>query len=171
MQKMQTMRSDILILIMLLFTIFGCVQTVFLRRMICRYRDEQVENIVFMAAILVAMQSPKIREHSRRVSAMSEKLAGEMRLPLERMPFVRAAGLLHEIKEIGAIPGHLPIEAEILTVADYFDSVIYNFNEPKTMDDAVEDIRREAGTRYNPTVVKALMKFVRRSEGENSYDN
>jgi len=76
-------------------------------------------------------------------------------------------GLLHEVKEIGGLPDYLPVEAEILTIADYFDDVTCALDEPMSLEKAIEDIRQQAGTRFRPEVIKALMRLALRAEAGN----
>lgn len=114
--------------------------------------------------LIVAMQPPDIAEHSRRVAAVSEMLAQEMGLPARRISFIHTAALLHDVMEVDNIPGHLSREAEILIVADYLDELIHDCCKPTSLDNAIEEIRREVGTRFHPAVVRALMRVASRSE-------
>ena len=51
----------------------------------------------------------------------------------------------------------VPIEAAILAVAEHFDTIIHDGTEQARLDEAIEDVRRRAGTQFHPTVVKALL--------------
>jgi HD-GYP domain-containing protein (c-di-GMP phosphodiesterase class II) len=52
----------------------------------------------------------------------------------------------------------LPIEAAIIAVADAFDAMV---NDSKMqLDKAIDNIRREAGTRFHPEVVKAFLRVL-----------
>ena len=149
-------------LLILLF--WGCFQIHIFKVMFRQYQKELASHIEAVAVLIAALQPTSIREHSRRVATISEKLAMEMKISSKRMPIIRAAGLLHEVSEIKSIPGQRQIEADILAVADYFDSAIFNLDEPKSTDSVIEEMRREAGTKYEPAVVKALMKLVLQAE-------
>lgn len=51
----------------------------------------------------------------------------------------------------------VPIEAAILAVAEHFDTIIHDGTEQAGLDEAIEDVRRRAGTQFHPAVVKALL--------------
>ena len=96
-----------------------------------------IEEVV---ALIVAMQQPEVAEYSRRETAISERLARDLRVPIRRLPLVRAMGLLHEVKEVDRDTDHLPVEAEILTVADYLDEVTCVQSKPMSMTEAIGSI-------------------------------
>lgn len=50
----------------------------------------------------------------------------------------------------------VPIEAAILAVAEHFDTITHD-DKKRGFDEAIEDVRRRAGTQFHPTVVKALL--------------
>lgn len=143
---------------MLLVIACGYLQAAVFRGMLKRHNREQALHIEVVAGLIVAMQPPEVAGHSRRVAAISESLARELRVPIRRLPLVRAMGLLHEVKEVDHIPDYQPIEAEILAVADYLDEITCACNEPMSLDEAIDDIRRQ-GTRFQPEVVKTLMRL------------
>lgn len=150
----------------LLIIICGYVQAAVFRGMLKQHNRKQASHIEALAALIVAMQPSDLAEHSRRVAAISERLARELRVPIRRLPLVRAMGLLHEVKEIDRVPDHLPVEEQILTIADYLDEVTYVQSEPMTLETAIDDIRRQAGTRFQPEVIKALMRLALQAEPE-----
>lgn len=51
----------------------------------------------------------------------------------------------------------VPIEAAILAVAEHFDTITHDGTEQAGLDEAIEGVRRRAGTQFHPTVVKALL--------------
>lgn len=51
----------------------------------------------------------------------------------------------------------VPVEAAILAVAEHFDTITHDDAEQAELDDAIEDVRRRAGTQFHPAVVKALL--------------
>jgi response regulator RpfG family c-di-GMP phosphodiesterase len=148
----------------LLIAACGYIQAAVFRTMLKRHNRDQALHIEAVAVLIVAIQPPKVAEHSRRVAAISESLARELRVPIRRLPLVRAMGLLHEVREIDRIPGHLPVEVDILAIADYFDEITCVRDEPMTLDEAIEDIRRQAGTHFQPEVIKALMRLALQAE-------
>lgn len=163
MQKVQAMSF---VCAILLIIICGYVQAAVFRGMLKQHNRKQASHIEALAALIVAMQPSDLAEHSRRVAAISERLARELRVPIRRLPLVRAMGLLHEVKEIDRVPDHLPVEEQILTIADYLDEVTYVQSEPMTLETAIDDIRRQAGTRFQPEVIKALMRLALQAEPE-----
>jgi HD-GYP domain-containing protein (c-di-GMP phosphodiesterase class II) len=140
-----------------MFMAFGLVQVAVFHAMLRLCHREQASHIEAMAALAVAVQPSDIAEHSRRVATISEMLAREMRLPSDRMPIVRAAGLLHQIDGIEHIPGQVQIHSEIVAVADYFDESIHISGS--TLDNTIDDIWMEVGNRFHPDVVRALMRL------------
>ena len=150
----------------LLIIVSGYVQVAVLQTVLRRHNKEQARHIEAVAALIVAMQPPEVAEHSRRVADISESLARELRVPIRRLPLVRAMGLLHEVKEIDRVPDHLPVEEQILTIADYLDEVTYVQSEPMTLETAIDDIRRQAGIHFQPEVIKALMRLALQAEPE-----
>lgn len=124
-----------------------------------RSHREQVACIEVLAAIAATLQPPDIRDHCLRVVAISENLAQELKLPKGRIAHVRIAALLHEV---GWTDGHLPTESAIIKLADHFDAITHDCSRSITLDEAIEEIRREAGMRFPPAVVKALMTLALR---------
>jgi diguanylate cyclase (GGDEF)-like protein/putative nucleotidyltransferase with HDIG domain len=61
----------------------------------------------------------------------------------------------------------IPMAARILSVVDCFDALTSDrpYRRPLTKEEALEFIRSEAGTSYDPRVVDALMKNLERMEG------
>jgi putative nucleotidyltransferase with HDIG domain len=200
---------------------------------------------------------PYTRGHLKRVADMSERLARELRLPVESIRHMNAAAFLHDIGKIGVseeildkpaqltddewakikehpvkgaeIISHLeflegivdwikyhhkwhngagypatngdgseiPIEAAIIATADAFDAMTDDreltiewkcdccgfhpddgdrpvecpqcgaekrrrYREPRNQDDAIDELRRGAGTQFHPRVVKAFLSMVER---------
>lgn len=167
MQKVQAMSLGVWVFAVLLILICGYVQAVVFRAMLKRHNREYASHVEVVACLIAAMQSAGIAEHSRRVAAISERLAMELRVPISRVPLVRAMGLLHEVKGIGSFPDQLPVEAEILAIADYFDEVACAQGEQVCLEKVIEDIRQQAGTRFQPEAIKALMRLVLRAEAGN----
>ena len=126
--------------------------------LICRRHKREMDVQTGMMVILIATMQPReIRAHCRRVAEISEMMARAMKLPAKRLALVRAVGIIHEIDDIGSITTNMPLEFAILSVADHFDCVTHDGSESLSKDDAIEEIRREAGSRFDPAVVKALM--------------
>ena len=200
---------------------------------------------------------PYTRGHLKRVADMSERLARELRLPVESIRHISTAGFLHDIGKIGVSeeildkPGkpsdeewekikehpvkgadivthleflegmvdwikyhhkwyngagypatdgngaQIPVEASIIGVADAFDAMTDDrelainwkcdscgytpdngfrpdecpqcgaakrrtYREPRSLDEAMDELRRGAGAQFHPRVVKAFMCMVER---------
>lgn len=200
---------------------------------------------------------PYTRGHLKRVADMSERLARELRLPIQSVMMMPDAGMLHDIGKVGVsedildkigklsddewavikqhpekgaeivshLPfldkivdwvkyhhkwadgsgypddgkkdGEIPVEASIIAVADAFDAMTDDrdlsvdwrcdacgyqpengmrpeicpecgmqkkrvYREPLTMEEAIDQLRRGAGTQFSPPVVKAFLRMVDR---------
>jgi len=81
-QKVQAMSLGLWVFAVLLIMICGYVQTAVFRAMLKRHNGEYAFQIEAVAALIVAMQPSGIAEHSRRVAAISERLAVELRVPI-----------------------------------------------------------------------------------------
>lgn len=160
------MSLDVWVCAILLIMICGYVQAVVFRAMLKRHNREYASHIEAVAALIVAIQPPEIAEHSRRVADISDSLARELRVPIRRLPLIRAMALLHEVKEIDNVPGYQPVEVEILTIADYFDDITHAQDGPMSLENAIDNIRQQAGTRFQPEVIKALMRLALQAEPE-----
>lgn len=60
----------------------------------------------------------------------------------------------------GKMGSEIPLEARILSVADVFDAMTQprNYHEPYGVDEAMERIRRSAGERFDPEVVRRIAR-------------
>ena len=219
-------------------------------------RDAYVGTITTLATYMQHYH-PYTRGHLKRVADLSERLARELRLPVESIRFIGTAGMLHDIGKIGVseqildktekltdeewekikehpvkgaeiishlefIDGivdwvkyhhkwyngagypatngnstHLPMEALIIATADAFDAMTDDreltlkwkcdscgyapgnderpdvcpqcgaqkrrtYRQPKTLDGAIDELRRGAGTQFHPAVVKAFLTMIER---------
>lgn len=142
--------------VVLICLILGCAQIAVLRS-VCRRHREMAGYLETVGALVAAMQPEDVRDHCRRVASISGGLARELRLPARSTALVRTAALFHEVGRSGCSSGCLPMESAILAVADSFDSIVCGQGDSTAVDKAIEDIRREAGTRFHPAAVKAVM--------------
>jgi len=57
---------------------------------------------------------------------------------------------------------HIPLHARILSVADSFDAMTSNrpYGKRKTVTKAVEELKRCAGTQFDPDIVKAFLEVL-----------
>jgi putative nucleotidyltransferase with HDIG domain len=57
--------------------------------------------------------------------------------------------------------GNIPIGARVMSVADAFDAMVYGrpYKERMNALDALEEIKKNAGTQFDPLVVKSLVKI------------
>lgn len=87
--------------------------------------------------------------------------------PLEALKPVIPIILYHHEKYDGSgYPSGLrkeeiPIEARIMSVADAFEAMISSrpYKTKKTIDEAIEEIKRNSGTQFDPRVVGAFLKL------------
>lgn len=214
-------------------------------------------NTITTLATYMQHYHPYTRGHLKRVAEMSERLARELKLPIESIRHINTAGFLHDIGKIGVseeildktgkltddewdvikehpvkgaeIISHIeflegivdwikyhhkwyngsgypvtngdgvsiPIEAAIIATADAFDAMTDDreltmewkcdtcgykpendsrpklcpvcgaekrrtYREPKDLDEAINELRRGAGTQFHPKVVKAFLTMVER---------
>ncbi len=155
-QEMQTIAAYLVILIGLACMVLACVQIVTLRMLIYRHHHEQTAHIEAMTILAVAMQPSDTREHSVRVADIAKKVARELKLSSGRVTLVHTAGLLHEIAGLASLSCD-SVESAILIVADYFDTAMNDHGGSMNLDKAMEEVRRGAGTRFDPVVVRALL--------------
>jgi len=153
-----------------------------IRQAISLYAQARSTYIDTMAALILAVQPPNVQAHCRRVAMLSGQIAEAMGLPAGRTALIRAAALLHEAGadviaqmpmfdrvaewirlhsswrgEDGSPSPSVPIEVAIISVADCFDVLTHDPCGPLALDNAIDDIRRRAGSRFHPAVVKALL--------------
>jgi putative nucleotidyltransferase with HDIG domain len=230
-----------------------------LRDFFSQWVEEKTAYLNTITTLATYMQHyhPYTRGHLKRVADMSERLARELRLPVESIRHMNAAAFLHDIGKIGVseeildkpaqltddewakikehpvkgaeIISHLeflegivdwikyhhkwhngagypatngdgseiPIEAAIIATADAFDAMTDDreltiewkcdccgfhpddgdrpvecpqcgaekrrrYREPRNQDDAIDELRRGAGTQFHPRVVKAFLSMVER---------
>ncbi|NLT48627.1 MAG: HD domain-containing protein, partial [Clostridiales bacterium] len=60
----------------------------------------------------------------------------------------------------------IPLQSRIIAVAEAYDSMVsgMTFNTPKTRQQAVEELRNNAGTQFDPAVVSAFVDKVLAAE-------
>jgi len=230
-----------------------------LRDFFSQWVEEKTAYLNTITTLATYMQHyhPYTRGHLKRVADMSERLARELRLPVESIRHMNAASFLHDIGKIGVseeildkpaqltdeewdkikehpvkgaeIISHLeflegmvdwikyhhkwyngsgypatsgdgseiPIEAAIIATADAFDAMTDDreltiewkcdccgfqpdegqrpalcpecgaekrrrYREPRTQDDAIDELRRGVGSQFHPQVVKAFLCMVER---------
>ena len=230
-----------------------------LRDFFRQWVDERVAYVDTITTLATYMQHyhPYTRGHLKRVADLSERLARELRLPVESIRHISTAGFLHDIGKIAVseevldktsklsddewdqirehpvkgaeIISHIeflegiadwiryhhkwyngagypvtngntveiPIEASIISTADAFDAMTDDreltvnwqcdscgyrpddgsrpvrcplcgsekrrtYGVPKSLDEAIEELRRGAGTQFHPRVVKAFLRMVER---------
>jgi len=65
----------------------------------------------------------------------------------------------------GLANGNIPLGARIIHVAEAFDAMVTkrSYNIPRTPEDALQELRRCAGTQFDPQVVSAMVSVLRRT--------
>lgn len=153
-----------MIWIVLLCVILIGIQLALLWGLRIRQGREVAAFLDIVTTLANSIQPPAVREHCRRVAGISGMLAAEMAFSSRRVARIRVAGLLHELAEIDDICRCSDMELEIVAVADYFDNAILGRSDPVVPNEAIEQIRRQAGKLFHPHVVKALMKVALEDE-------
>ena len=56
----------------------------------------------------------------------------------------------------------IPSGAQVITIADSFDAMTTNrgYNKPKNAQEAIEELRRGAGTQFNPVYVDVFIRLI-----------
>lgn len=79
--------------------------------------------------------------------------------------------LYHHVKYIGGgypptrkVDGKIPIEARILAVADAYEAMVTDrpYRRHMSRSQAIAELKRCSGTQFDPQVVKAFLKYLRR---------
>jgi HD-GYP domain-containing protein (c-di-GMP phosphodiesterase class II) len=125
--------------------------------------------------------------HSKRVSEICEHIAVELKLESDKVKDLKMAGLMHDIGKIG-IPDQvlnkpeklnsddwdglgyprglkadeISLEARIIAIADAFDAMTSyrTYGELKSKEQAVNEIRKCAGTQFDPIIVSLFLDWV-----------
>jgi putative two-component system response regulator len=103
------------------------------------------------------------RAAMQRHASIGSRILGGSRSPLLRMAAVIAAGH-HERWDGAGYPGNIaeediPWEARVTAVADVFDALTHDrpYKPAWSVEDAREEIRRGAGSHFDPTAVEAFL--------------
>ncbi len=122
------------------------------------------------------MHAPRaLREDERRELAQHPELGAEIIRPLEDMGALRELILSHHERWDGSgyprgIAGEeIPMGSRVLAVVDALESMTSErpYRPARRRDEAMAEIRREAGRQFDPAVVEALIRVLER-EGEGS---
>ena len=65
--------------------------------------------------------------------------------------------------------GQIPLGARIMAVADAFEAMVYGrpYRERKDTDAAVKEIKKKSGTQFDPKVVEAFLKVIKKIRTKN----
>ncbi|MCL5104439.1 MAG: HD domain-containing protein [Armatimonadetes bacterium] len=239
--------------------VLAIMPVIALRDFFHQYVEERATYVNTITTLATYMQHyhPYTRGHLKRVADLSERVARELKLPVESIRHITTAGFLHDIGKIGvseeildktekltddewgAIKEHpvkgaeiishieflegiadwiryhhkwhngagyptvdiegsaIPIEAAIIATVDAFDAMTDDreltldwkcdscgyqpangdkpeacpqcgaakrrtYRQPKSMDAAIDELRRGAGSQFHPKVVKAFLSMIER---------
>ena len=113
--------------------------------------------------------SPEEFEHMKRHTAIGAGILSGSRHELLQM--AETIALTHHERWDGygylGLEGEaIPLEGRIVTVADVFDALTHErpYKPPWPVEDAVEEIQRQAGTQFDPVVVTAFLQVQRENE-------
>jgi len=115
-----------------------------------------------------------LREDERREMAHHPEMSVEIIRPLEDMGTVRELILSHHEHWDGSgyprgLAGEdIPPGSRVLAVVDAWESMIAGrpYRPPLRRDDAIAELRREAGRQFDPVTVEALIRVLEREGGE-----
>jgi HD-GYP domain-containing protein (c-di-GMP phosphodiesterase class II) len=122
------------------------------------------------------MQAPRaLREDERRELAQHPELGAEIIRPLEDLGALRELILSHHERWDGSgyprgIAGEdIPLGSRVLAVVDAIESMTSGrpYRPARRRDEAIAELRREAGRQFDPAVVEALARVLER-EGAGS---
>jgi putative two-component system response regulator len=103
-------------------------------------------------------------------TAIGEKLLSGSRFPLLRLA-QEIARTHHEWWNgsgyFGLAGEQIPLASRIVTVADTFDAITHDrpYRPAATIRKALEELRREAGRQFDPTVVEAIARVLAEEMG------
>lgn len=118
-----------------------------------------------------ASLTPEEMDHVRQHCDYGAEILGQCEQFRPLVPWVRCH---HERPDGSGYPQRLmdveiPLESKIIAVTDAFDAMVgtedggRSYREPKTVDEALAELKRCAGTQFDPRVVAAFDEVVRTS--------
>lgn len=107
--------------------------------------------------------------HMRAHAKLGARLLDELFEPGEFEDVKEAVKYHHERFDGKGYPSGLagediPLYARILCIADAFDAMTTKrtYNNPKTLEDAIKDLRANAGTQFDPNLVEIFIDLLRK---------
>jgi len=143
----------------------------------------EVDTLGFATAIhdvgMTRMEDPilsaprPLHDEEREAVAQHPELGVEMIRPLEDMSLVRDLILCHHERWDGSgypqgLAGEdIPLGSRVLAAVDAYESMTAGrpYRPPRRRDEAIGELRREAGHQFDPRVVEALLKALERDGG------
>ncbi|MGQ9572300.1 MAG: PAS domain S-box protein [Dehalococcoidia bacterium] len=123
------------------------------------------ENILIKPGKLTAEEFACIKDHPIVGATLVSQVRGLERLaPMIRHHHERLDG---EGYPDGLVGGDIPLEARILAVVDVFDALTHErcYRGALSTAEAIAELERRAGSRFDPAVVKAFVALARRPGG------
>jgi HD-GYP domain-containing protein (c-di-GMP phosphodiesterase class II) len=120
------------------------------------------------------LQAPRpLRDHEREEVVQHPERGVEIIRPLEDMSVVRDLILCHHEHWDGSgypqglVGEAIPLGSRVLTAVDAFESMTAGrpYRPPRRRDEAIAELRREAGRQFDPRVVDALLRALEREGG------
>ena len=120
------------------------------------------------------LRAPRaLREDERRELAQHPEMSVEIIRPLEDLGTVREVILSHHERWDGSgypngIAGEdIPLGSRVLAAVDAFESMTAGrpYRPPRRRDEAIAELKREAGRQFDPVVVDALIRVLHREGG------
>jgi HD-GYP domain-containing protein (c-di-GMP phosphodiesterase class II) len=111
-------------------------------------------------------------DHLLGVAELAEAVALELGLPAAEVVRVRLAAALHNVGKMaisadGLAGSEIPLASRIIFVCDAFDAMTSerSYTAARTAAKALAELRRNAGTQFDPVAVEALARVVDQQSG------
>lgn len=142
--------------------------------------EKQIESIKFAALLhdagkvdipmQILTKTTKLTPDEYRIIQRHPLKGAQILRPLQALKPVIPIIMHHHEKYNGAgypsrlKKGQIPLGARIMAVADAFEAMIYGrpYQERKNISSAVREIKNKSGTQFDPKVVEAFLKSVKK---------
>jgi response regulator RpfG family c-di-GMP phosphodiesterase len=129
-------------------------------------RDESREHQALLGAVDALAMLVDVRDrytgmHGAEVGSLSHQMAVALRCDQHQVGLISLGARLHDVGKV-AIPDAIPLGARIVAAADSFAAMTSKrpYSEPRNTDAAVAELRRCAGSQFDPRIVDALVTIV-----------
>lgn len=145
-----------------------------------RLDEKQVETLKYASLLhdagkidipmAILTKTTKLTPHEYTIIKTHPVKGAQMLRPLQMLKPVIPIIMHHHEKYDGTgypsrlKKGQIPLGARVMAVADAFEAMIYGrpYRERKDITSAVKEIKAKSGTQFDPKIVDAFLKIVRR---------